>query len=185
MALLGVQLMATLGIDPGMEGAAVLLDDAGGFTGCWHWTRARMKASDDTVQRGWDLGSCMAVVAGVAHGFGALACIESMYVPKDPKRHPSFLVLMEATGIAIGACQAAGLQVPYRPKATQWRKKICPKANGRTRAIAERIELGGIGLLLDIPEPWNRNIHVVEAAMIALYGHHKALHGPKPPKWTQ
>ncbi len=176
-----------LGIDPGTTGGAVLVCSEGGFVACWHWKRSgsgwALAASNEDRPPWGVFGSLGALKAALLEavrwttlGGPVPVTVESLYVPKDSKLGPSFIVLAEAAGIALGACQAAGHPVLYRPNATQWRAKLIPAAVGKTRAVAEAYALEHIGARLDLPEPWSKNIHVVEAGLIALYGHHKTLH---------
>ena len=170
--------MTTLGIDPGVTGAAVLLDRYGNFDACWHWKPGRIDSSEGLNMPAPTLGHAMELLAAEAHGVDTV-CLEGMYVPRDRKMHPTFLTLMEATGRAIGACETAGIAARYRPMASTWRAKVMPATIGKRRKAAEAYELAHIHERIHLPEPWNTNIHVVEAAMIALYGHHQALHDAK------
>ncbi len=172
--------MTTLGIDPGVTGAAVLLDRFGNFEACWKWTPKRMKSSTQDVPHDAEsLGEMMFDMASdAADGRRAsvlTVCIEGLYIPPDHKRPQDLLTLAEAAGKAIGACEAAGLTVAYRPKASTWRSKTIKAACGKSRKQAEAYALEHVGAFVELPEPWNTNIHVVEAALIARYGHIRAI----------
>jgi len=171
----------TLGIDPGVTGAAVLLDGHTRRAVAWYTWRPRGGIGTELRREGYKrthdtLSQALEHVAfdATARVQRVQACVEGLYVPKDPKRHPSFIVLAEAAGQAVCVCGVRGVPIVARPSATTWRAKVLPATVGRTRKVAEAYARANAHTLVQgLPE--KANTHLCEAACIALYGHHYAL----------
>lgn len=177
----------TMAIDPGHDGAAVLLDGSGRrAVGAWGWHRREPAAGIfvwDVVpfglyHPGWDrpMPSLHAIGVVLADACLELAApfhlvVEGLFVPKD--REPEgALTLAEEAALVYGPL-FDGAATLSRPLASTWRASVLRPRWGRSSKEAEAaarqgcIERGiapSLGSLLDNP-------HVCEAAMMAVWGH--------------
>lgn len=162
-----------LGIDPGHDGAAVILDEAGRrCLAVWSWHRLRRKGRDVYATWSTDEGNTtekslgeigMWIASGMA-GHHTLT-VEGLY--------GRAIALAEACGEVMGPLVASALndvrEGRYRPRAQVWRKAVLGSAPSKAAAkeLARRL---APRLIEGIPDDLLEVEHVVEAACIARYG---------------
>jgi hypothetical protein len=145
--------MPTLGLDPGKQGGAVLLGDAGRPVACWAWHPLKRKSGDVfrlTEAHGPSLesptiagvGSLLNVaVCELTHGETLHLAVEGQYV--DRRRLgtvPTTLELARVAGwLSAGLVQRAA-SVAY-PLASQWRPAVLGLSAYATSEASERAAL--------------------------------------------
>ena len=112
--------MRTLGLDPGANGAAVLLDDLSVLS-WWAWTESR---------GGWRVRSSQGEFrSGTIHDLAMHLCrcgplrvaVEGLYLPRGPKAQ-SVLPLAESAGELIGPLRVFG--TVHRPTWQTWAAQL-------------------------------------------------------------
>jgi hypothetical protein len=171
--------MYYLGIDPGKTGAAVgIKNDTVDFVAYWRPCQRKKKQKyrleiksfrdDDLI-----LDSLSGVSETIRSYIVADDCIVAVeglvYNPRVPNFR-SLIALAESTGELLGPIRTL-CPYPIRPTASQWRSKML-KSPGRKRLEAEQSAVEQINLDL---RGFESNIHVVEAAWIALFGKERNL----------
>lgn len=184
--------MIVLGIDPGHEGAAVLLVD-GKVVYAWTWKRygekkpARYYLSigalesmvgapplGATLTMG-QIGGTIAYACdfGSYHGQLDMLAVEGLFVGKDP---PAALTLAELAGKVMGPLEDAARHI-HRPQARQWRPRVLglpPTASSvlsvRTASLVLNVRRGLLPRWLALPDGMRYNEHLLEAGCIARDG---------------
>jgi hypothetical protein len=168
--------LPVLGVDPGREGAAVLV--APGVAplralGAWWWRPVRggyevasLGGAFGRVEALHDVGLAVAAKVRQLAPDGWRVVLEGLYVA-SLDRAPSVLTLAEAAGEVLGPLRGVGPVL--RPVAAAWRAKVLRLGRvGAARAEAYAIEavpgiVAGLGEL-------GRVGHVAEAGCMAYYG---------------
>lgn len=187
-----------LGVDPGHDGAAVLLSGtAARHLASLSWKRLERKGGDvyrityddgeeQEVERLHHVGLAMVERAGqftaVVGSGGWQLVVEGLFARPGVALH-GICSLAEAAGEIMGVLaqlSPQGREI-WRPKASTWRSEVLPKGWGRTSEEAERAALTATNGLL-LPSLWRefrtnaRRLpvpvwpHVLEAACVARWG---------------
>lgn len=188
-----------LGVDPGHDGAAVLLSGtAARHLASISWKRLERKGGDvyrvtfddggedQEVERLHHVGLAMLERCGqhtaIVGAGGYQLVVEGLFAKPGVALH-GICSLAEATGEIMGVLaqlSAPGREI-WRPKASTWRSEVLPKGWGRTSEEAERAALTATNGLL-LPSMWRETKtnsqrlpvpvwpHVLEAACLARWG---------------
>lgn len=169
-----------LGIDPGLEGGAVLVEPGTAplvVRGAWHWRphRGAYVLRGVTPQDGVRLASLHDVGVAIARDCADVApdgwrvLLEGLFL-HDTSRAARILTLAEAAGEVLGPLRSRG--VIERPNAARWRGKVLRLKGGTDADVAEAYAVRcvpvlarppGLGALADVG-------HVAEALCLAYYG---------------
>lgn len=191
-----------IGVDPGADGGAVLLDGAGQYVAAvgWHKLEAAKKRGGRVT---WEVsghrtaGSLFVVGEMVRHTLlvkpaltGWSLIVEQLFANR--KNPNSTITLGESAALVYGHLLAPYTDAPWRVLAATWRPRILGLGPSTTADAAESIALHYAPLM-----PWAKGLraeehgagfpHVCEAACIARWGWLYAssleagLRGTEPP----
>ena len=168
--------MRWVGVDPGVSGGAVCLEDDGRSV-VWAvgWRKLRRR-SGAVWAVSWtiapahlflSLGEVAAAVCGLADGAGDYRlAVEGLF-----GRGPSLVTLAEASGRILGALEGGASGETWRPRSRDWRKRVLGISEAKLGAAGS--ERAAVALAPAMFEGLGELVtdgHVVEAACIALDG---------------
>lgn len=157
-----------LGVDPGHDGAAVLVAASGVRAWRWYDRRGRKTSPGyDLAEGGVELlhGVSLARIGhtvGVA-SVGAALVVEGLFVGANGD---AALDLAETTGRLLAGLEGAGLRPRWRPTWSVWARQVVGK-----RPTTAELEAARPGWLAQHGLPdLGADDHVLDAACLAIYG---------------
>lgn len=190
----------TLGIDPGLEGGAVLLHPGGSVAvAAWRWRRPKGRNPQgfyvQTIEGGLPLGGTPhrdgTRRVGTLHEVGELLrnrlsglvvlVLEGLFVPRRRGgqtmqayhgRIRHVLTLAEAAAEVAGPVKARAVEV-YRPTAAEWRPSVLGVARTASSDLSERVACQAMQASRPLVAglgPLASDPHTAEAACMARWG---------------